>query len=133
VQTQSTVADVFHSLRGGSGDQLTAALRTMDREGNGVLVYLRQEGRGSSLIRDIKSHALKEQTVAAESLESRADLRTYGIGAQILRALGVRKIRLLTNHPKKIIGLQGFGIVVEEQIPLDSAVERGHGAAGARS
>jgi 3,4-dihydroxy 2-butanone 4-phosphate synthase / GTP cyclohydrolase II len=123
VQTQATLGDVFHSCRNGSGRQLCAALRCFQEAGAGVLVYLRQEGTGAGLAQEIRSYALQDQGNAAEISEegsgSRADPRLYGIGAQILRALGVRKIRLLTNHPKKIAGLQGYGIMVVEQIPLD--------------
>ncbi len=122
VQSQSTLGDVFHSLRSDSGEQLRAALRIIDQAGSGVLVYLRQEGRGISLVNEIKSYASRDQgaeTIEAdETLELEADLRIYGVGAQILRALGVRKIRLLTNHPKKIIALQGYGIAVMEQVPM---------------
>ena len=113
VQSQSTMGDVFHSLRSDSGDQLRAALRIIDR---------RQEGKGIGLVKEIKSYAVQDGgsdlVEADESLGFMADLRSYGIGAQILRVLGVRKIRLLTNHPKKIIALQGYGIMVEEQVHL---------------
>jgi 3,4-dihydroxy 2-butanone 4-phosphate synthase/GTP cyclohydrolase II len=123
VQTQSTLGDVFHSRRNDSGRQLRAALRVLQQAGAGVLVYLRQEGTGAGLAQEIRSYALQEQGAATERSEEaagfHADPRLYGIGAQILRALGVRKIRLLTNHPKKIFGLQGYGMVVVEQIPLD--------------
>jgi 3,4-dihydroxy 2-butanone 4-phosphate synthase/GTP cyclohydrolase II len=123
VQTQSTLGDVFHSRRNDSGRQLRAALGVLQQAGAGVLVYLRQEGTGAGLAKEIRSYALQDQGAAAEEREEtagfHADPRLYGIGAQILRALGVRKIRLLTNHPKKIFGLQGYGIVVVEQIPLD--------------
>jgi 3,4-dihydroxy 2-butanone 4-phosphate synthase/GTP cyclohydrolase II len=123
VQTQSTLGDVFHSRRNDSGRQLRAALRVLQQAGAGVLVYLRQEGTGAGLAKEIRSYALQEQGAATERSDEaagfQADPRLYGIGAQILRALGVRKIRLLTNHPKKIFGLQGYGMVVVEQIPLD--------------
>jgi 3,4-dihydroxy 2-butanone 4-phosphate synthase/GTP cyclohydrolase II len=115
VQSQSTLGDVFHCAGSESGAQLRAALAEIDRAGNGVLLYLRQEGGGQSLVHEIRRYA-SGGTAVAQAGED--DLRIYGIGAQILRALGVRRIRLLTNHPKKIVGLQGYGIGVEEQIPL---------------
>jgi 3,4-dihydroxy 2-butanone 4-phosphate synthase/GTP cyclohydrolase II len=125
VQTQSTMGDVFHSLRSDSGKKLQAALKIIEQAGAGVLVYLRQEGKGTSLVDEINSYALQDQGIDTEtSMESpglNTDPRVYGIGAQILRALGVRQIRLLTNYPKKIAGLQGYGIAVVEQIPLEIA------------
>ncbi len=123
VQTQSTMGDVFHSLRNDSGKTLHAALNIIEQAGAGVLVYLRQEGTGTGLVDEIKSYALQDQAADTEEAENslgfNADPRLYGIGAQILRALGVRQIRLLTNHPKRIVGLQGYGIAVAEQIPLE--------------
>ena len=125
VHSQSTLGDVFRSLRGGSGEQLRAALRAIAQAGSGVLVYLRQEGKGIGLANEIRSFALAD--AGASSVETneisgfQSDLRLYGVGAQILRSLGVRKIRLLTNHPKKIVGLQGYGIEVVEQVPLEFA------------
>ncbi len=125
VQTQSTMGDVFHSLRSDSGKKLHAALRIIEHAGAGVLVYLRQEGTGSALVDEINSYALQDQGIdteaSKESLGFNTDPKVYGIGAQILRALGVRQIRLLTNYPKKIVGLQGYGIAVVEQIPLEVA------------
>ncbi len=122
VHSQSTIADVFHSLRSGGKNELAAALRMIQEAGRGVLVYLRMEDKGKSLVDEIKAYAIQDAGVArvedASLAGRRADLRIYGIGAQILRALGVRKIRLLTNHPKKIVALHGYGITVVEQIPL---------------
>ena len=123
VHSQSTLGDVFHSLRSDSGEQLRAALRFIERAGSGAFVYLRSEGQGIGLVNEIRSCALQDEAAdalpAEETVGSEADLRLYGVGAQILRALGVRKIRLLTNHPRKIIGLQGYGIEVLERIPLE--------------
>jgi 3,4-dihydroxy 2-butanone 4-phosphate synthase / GTP cyclohydrolase II len=136
VQSQSTMGDVFHSLRSDSGDQLRTALKIIDSAGVGVLVYLRQEGRGIGLANEIKSYALQDagqDTVEANvSLGFKADLRVYGVGAQILRQLGVGKLRLLTNHPKKIVGLQGYGLAVVEQLPLEIAPSE-HSAAYLRT
>lgn len=124
VHTQSTMGDVFHSQRSQGGDQLRAALRLLNQAGSGVLVYLRHEGKGVGIANEIRAYALLDKEAGApephQPPESEPDLRIYGIGAQILRALGVGKIRLLTSHPKKIVGLQGYGITVVEQIPLES-------------
>jgi len=122
VHSQSTVADVFYSLRSGGRNELRAALKMINDAGNGVLVYLRQEEKGLNLVEEIKSYATQNggsnPGETSVSQNSDMDLRIYGIGAQILRALGVRKIRLLTNHPKKIVGLQGYGLTVMEQVHL---------------
>lgn len=122
VQSQSTMGDVFHSLRSDSGEELRAALRIINDAGVGVLVYLRQEGKGIGLANEVRSYALRDAGAdAGEANVSpgfKADLRVYGVGAQILNQLGVRKLRLLTNHPRKIIGLQGYGLTVIEQVPL---------------
>jgi 3,4-dihydroxy 2-butanone 4-phosphate synthase/GTP cyclohydrolase II len=122
VHSQSTMADVFYSLRSGGRNELRAALKTIQAAGRGVLVYLRQEEKGWNLADEIQSYAIQDagaNPVEADlSANSSIDLRIYGIGAQILRALGVRKIRLLTNHPKKIVGLQGYGITVVDQVRL---------------
>jgi len=128
VQLQSTLGDALHALRGGGGDPLRSALRRIEQEGSGVLVYLRQEGKGLGLVEEIQSYSLEDQeprpkeTIDAPALI--ADPRLYGIGAQILRALGVGRIRLLTNHPKRIVGLNGYGIAVVEQIPLNIICRR---------
>ncbi len=122
VHSQSTMADVFYSLRSGGRNELRAALKAIQDAGKGVLVYLRQEEKGWNLVDEIQSYATQDaggdSGASALSSNSGADLRIYGIGAQILRALGARRIRLLTNHPKKIIGLHGYGITVIEQIHL---------------
>ncbi len=122
VHSQSTISDVFYSLRNGGRNELKTALEAIHEAGNGVLIYLRQEDKGRSLTDEIKACAVKDSSgsfVKANPGSSPSiDLRIYGIGAQILRSLGVRKIRLLTNHPKKIVGLQGYGLTVVEQVHL---------------
>jgi 3,4-dihydroxy 2-butanone 4-phosphate synthase/GTP cyclohydrolase II len=120
VHSQSTMADVFHSLRSGGRNELQSALKTIQDEGRGILVYLRQEDKGRSLVEEIKSYAIQDSGANKQALSAASDidLRTYGIGAQILRELGVHKIRLLTNHPKKIVGLHGYGITVVDQVHL---------------
>jgi 3,4-dihydroxy 2-butanone 4-phosphate synthase/GTP cyclohydrolase II len=109
-------------LRSGGRNELRTALKTLQDAGRGVLVYLRQEEKGENLVDEIRSYAIQDAGAnpieADPSSNSGIDLRIYGIGAQILRALGVRRIRLLTNHPKKIVGLQGYGITVIEQVHL---------------
>lgn len=114
------MADVFCSLRSGGRNELRTALKIIQEAGRGVLVYLRQEEKGGNLVDEINSYANREAGAAPVEVDppsnSSTDLRIYGIGAQILRALGVRKIRLLTNHPKKIVGLQGYGITVTDQV-----------------
>lgn len=126
VQTQSTLGDVFRSHHSPSWRRLEAALRAIDEAGAGVLVYLRQEGCGIGIANEVRSCNREDPAAACAAMKGAeragVDLRIYGIGAQILRALGVRKIRLLTSQPKKIIGLQGYGITVVEQVPIvDSA------------
>jgi 3,4-dihydroxy 2-butanone 4-phosphate synthase/GTP cyclohydrolase II len=121
--------DIFGSLRCDCGEQLDGALQRIEEEGKGVLVYLRQEGRGIGLKNKIMAYKLQEDgldTVEANhALGFPDDLREYGIGAQIIRACGVRKMRLLTNNPRKIIGLEGYGLEVvgRESIEYDASPE----------
>ncbi|HLM51006.1 MAG TPA: bifunctional 3,4-dihydroxy-2-butanone-4-phosphate synthase/GTP cyclohydrolase II [Solirubrobacteraceae bacterium] len=124
MHSECLTGDVFHSLRCDCGDQLESALAMIEREGRGVLVYLAQEGRGIGLLNKLKAYRLQEDgldTVEANvALGLPADLRDYGIGAQILADLGLSSIRILTNNPKKIIGLEGYGLSVSEQVRIQS-------------
>jgi 3,4-dihydroxy 2-butanone 4-phosphate synthase/GTP cyclohydrolase II len=125
VHSECLTGDVFHSLRCDCGEQLTSALWMIEREGEGVLLYLSQEGRGIGLLNKLRAYRLQEDgldTVEAnERLGLPADLRDYGIGAQILADLGLSSIRILTNNPKKIRGLEGYGLSVSAQIPIEHA------------
>ena len=125
VHSQCLTGDVFGSLRCDCGEQLEIALQTIEKEGRGVLVYMRQEGRGMGLKGKLRAYQLQDNdgldTVEAnEHLGFPADLRDYGIGAQILADLGVRKMRLMTNNPQKVKGLDGHGLEIVERVPLQT-------------
>ncbi len=125
VHSQCLTGDVFGSLRCDCGEQLEIALQTIEKEGRGVVLYMRQEGRGMGLKGKLRAYQLQDNdgldTVEAnEHLGYPADLRDYGIGAQILADLGVRKMRLMTNNPKKVTGLDGYGLEIVERVPLQT-------------
>jgi 3,4-dihydroxy 2-butanone 4-phosphate synthase/GTP cyclohydrolase II len=122
MQSSCVTGDILESLRCDCGDQLSLALQRIANEGRGCLVYIAQEGRGIGLINKLKAYELQDQgldTVEANhALGFKADLRDYGLGAQVLLDLGIRKLRLMTNNPKKLAGVAGHGIEIVEHVPL---------------
>ncbi|MDY0398086.1 bifunctional 3,4-dihydroxy-2-butanone-4-phosphate synthase/GTP cyclohydrolase II [Desulfuromonas thiophila] len=128
VHSECLTGDVFGSQRCDCGQQLQAAMAQIDEAGSGVIIYMRQEGRGIGLVNKLKAYALQDcghDTVEAnEALGFKPDMRDYGIGAQILADLGVRQIRLMTNNPKKMVGLQGYGLEVIERVPIEMPANR---------
>ncbi|OZC01624.1 bifunctional 3,4-dihydroxy-2-butanone-4-phosphate synthase/GTP cyclohydrolase II [Rubricoccus marinus] len=125
VHSQCVTGDIFGSARCDCGDQLAGAMQQIEREGRGVVLYMKQEGRGIGLINKLKAYNLQSQGMdtieANEALGFKMDLRDYGIGAQILSDLGVGQMRLMTNNPRKRVGLGGYGLEVVEQVPLEIA------------
>jgi len=125
VHSSCLTGDVFGSMRCDCGSQLHNAMRMVEKEGTGIVLYMQQEGRGIGLVNKIKAYSLQERgrdTVEANlELGFKPDLRDYGIGAQILRDLGVRKMRIITNNPKKIVGLEGYGLEVTDRLPIEVA------------
>ena len=126
IHSECLTGDVFGSMRCDCGEQIDLALKQLAEEGNGIFLYMRQEGRGIGLHNKIKAYSLQDQGLdtieANETLGFEPDLRHYGVGAQILRDLGVRKLNLLTNNPKKVVGLSGFDLEIVDRIPVEAEV-----------
>jgi 3,4-dihydroxy 2-butanone 4-phosphate synthase/GTP cyclohydrolase II len=123
VHSECLTGDAFGSLRCDCGQQLHSSMSMIEKEGSGVLLYLRQEGRGIGLLAKLKAYELQEQGMDTQdaniALGFPPDLRDYGVGAQILVDLGIRRIRLITNNPRKMIGLEGYGLEITERVPLE--------------
>jgi 3,4-dihydroxy 2-butanone 4-phosphate synthase / GTP cyclohydrolase II len=128
VHSECLTGDVFGSQRCDCGEQLQSAMQQIEQHGSGIVLYMRQEGRGIGLVNKLKAYALQDHghdTVEAnEALGFKPDLRDYGIGAQILSDLGVRRIRLMTNNPKKVVGLEGYGLEIVERVPVQIAATK---------
>ena len=126
IHSECLTGDVFASMRGDCGEQIDLALKQLAEEGNGIFLYMRQEGRGIGLHNKIKAYSLQDQGLdtieANETLGFEPDLRHYGVGAQILRDLGAQKLNLLTNNPKKVVGLSGFDLEIVDRIPVEAEV-----------